>query len=327
MIYTSGSISLRLASPNISFSSPKVLSKQIALSVQQAAYNVQVINTGNTQPQIVSNNFGNVAIYKDTTLNLLVQQQTAAGSLEIFFLNDSSITGTPATQMDINQLIVRANPWITNNDIQFYDFSTHCIYLKGNKSQFFENYNGKFFMFNPLLIDKPFVVIASGERCYVGSLHSGLLSTFPRSPYMDELDVGYYPNDVMHISKSWIGSNDIRNDSRIKAVLISLGLYHGGISVNLKSINIIENADTSTVEYVFAITNNDQDNLFVLDPDKMGTERFHYFTNGIVFNGDGGKYQSSYKQVIAPDPYDSWDISWFTQLPVNATIERTVRLR
>jgi hypothetical protein len=103
--------------------------------------------------------------------------------------------------MYISTLVLKKEAWLTNDDIQFYDYSSHCIYLKGEKSQFFENDTGKFFIFNPVLINKPFVVVANGERCYVGSLHSGLLSLAPAGPYMDELDVGYYPKDVMHISE------------------------------------------------------------------------------------------------------------------------------
>jgi hypothetical protein len=59
------------------------------------------------------------------------------GHLAIYFLEDSSITGTQVTQTEINRYNLKKNPWLTNDDIQFYDFSSHCIYLKGDKSQFF----------------------------------------------------------------------------------------------------------------------------------------------------------------------------------------------
>jgi hypothetical protein len=247
------------------------------------------------------------------------------GLLEIYFLEDSSITGAQATQMEINQYSLKNNPWLTNDDIQFYDFSSHCIYLKGDKSQFFENDTGRYLLFTPFRANRPFIVVANKERCYIGSFHSLMLSTAPRGPYMDELDIGYYPRDVMHISKGWNDTVDTRNDGRIKDVLISLGLYHGGISVDLKSVNIVENADTSTVEYVFRISNIDHDNLYVVDPNKMGIDLFHYFTNGIVFQGNGVLIQSMYKKVNTPST--SWDATWFTEIPINSSIERTVRLR
>jgi hypothetical protein len=247
------------------------------------------------------------------------------GQVGIYFLEDSTLTGSQAAKMDINQLDLKKKPWVSNDDIQFYDYSSHCIYLKGDKSQFFENDTGNFFMFSPVVIDKPFVVVANGEKCYVGSFHSLLLSTAPSGPYMDEMDVGYFPKDVMHISRSWSSIPDMRNNSNLRDALITLGLYHGGISITLRSAAIIENSDTSTVEYAFILINNDQDNLYVIDPDKMGIDLFHYFTNGIVLQAAGALFQSEYKKTQSPSV--SYDASWFTLVPINSSIERTVKLR
>lgn len=250
-----------------------------------------------------------------------------SASYAIYFLQDSALSTHQAAQMNIDQLVLSEKPWITDNDILFYDFSSHCIYLKKDKGQFFNKYSGMYFQFEPVLIDKPFVIIANNERCYVGSLHGAALSLSPAGPYMDELDVGYFPKDVMHISRGWNDTADVRNDTRIKDAFTALGLYHGGISVELISVSVIEKSDTSTVEYTFKITNVDQDNLYVIDPDKMGSESFHYYTNGIVFNGNNGLIQSTYKKTISPDPYYSWDINRFTEVKTNTSIERTVRLR
>lgn len=253
-----------------------------------------------------------------------ISPQIPEASFGIFFLEDSSVTSYQALQMDIDQLSLKKIAWLGQDDIQFYDFSSHCIYLNGDKSQFFENDTGDFFVFNPILIDKPFVVVANEERCYVGALHSGLLSTAPMCPYMDELDVGYYPRDVMHISRAWVGE-DLRSDSRVRDALISLNLFHGGISVSLTSVSVIDNADTATVEYVYTITNKDQDLLLVIDPVKMGVDVFHYFTNGPVFWGGNALFESTYKKVSPAGT--SWEAAWFAQLPVGSSIERTVILK
>jgi len=243
----------------------------------------------------------------------------------IFFLENSSLTGYQAAQMDQSQLVLRKEAWLTNDDVQSYDFSSHCIYLKADKSRFFATDTGKHFVFDTVLIDKPFVVVASGEKCYVGSLHSGLLSTLPLGPYIDELDVGFYPEDVLHISRFLGGETDVRGDSRIKDALISLGLYRGGIRLDLESANLLENNDTSTIEYTFRIANIDPNNLCVIDPDKMGTELFHYFTNGVVLQGNNRLYQSEYKKVTAPAT--SWDPTWFVEIPTGSYIERTAKLK
>jgi hypothetical protein len=227
--------------------------------------------------------------------------------------------------MGMSQLVLRKDAWLTNDDLQFYDFSSHCIYLKTDKRHFFHSDTGKFFMFDPVLTDKPFVVVAGGEKCYVGSLHSGLLSTMPPGPFIDELDVGFYPEDVLHISRSPGSETDVRGDGRIKDALSSLSLCHGGISLDLLSVNVLENQDTSTIEYLFRIANIDQDNLSVIDPNKTGPELFHYFTNGVVLQGNNRLYQSEYKKVIAP--VTSWDPTWFVEIPTGSFIERSVKLK
>lgn len=246
------------------------------------------------------------------------------GSFEIYFLKDSSLTAYEASQVDINQLGLRDDPWLADGGIDFYDFSSHCLYLKQDKSKYFGSCD-TYCRFEPVLTSRPFVVVANTERCYLGSLHSLVLSSRPIGPYMDETDVGMYPADVMHISKAWTPGIDVRNDSRIQEALNSLGLCRGGISVHLHSVNIVENSDTTTVEYVFTVMNKDRDNLLLPDPDNMGTELFHYFTNGAEFEGNGVLFQSTYKQTSAPSV--KWDIAWFTEVPVNASIQRTVRLK
>ena len=246
------------------------------------------------------------------------------GLFEIYFLKDSMMTAYAASKLNINQLVLNDNPWLTDNGIEFYDFSCHCIYLKEDKSRYFEGYD-KSSEVRPWSRGNAFVVVANAERCYVGSLHSAVLSSAPWGPYMDELSVWHYPADVMHISKAWNDTNDVRNDNRIQQTLISLGLYRGGISVRLQSVNVVENSDTSTVEYVFTLRNADRDNLLVPDPIKMGTELFHYFTNGVVFQSDGAMFQSLYKKTSSPPV--KWDAAWFTELPANASTQRTVRLK
>lgn len=247
----------------------------------------------------------------------------------IYFLKDTTMTEQETTKMDINSLVLNDDPWLTHNDIEFYDFSTHCIYLKKDKSYFFENYGGKFYQFNPELISRPFVIVAGNERCYVGALHSGLLSMAPAGPYMNELDVGYFPADVMHISRAWSDDGDIRSNPKVEEVLIEQDLFHAGLEIELTSFQLVDNSDTSTVEYSIKIKNNDQDNLYIIDPAKMGSELFHYYTNGPhLWDYSKPLYlYSQFKEVDSPEPYDSWNFEWFTLVKSNQSIERTILLK
>jgi len=251
---------------------------------------------------------------------------------EIYFLADSDISEHEAFEVDINTLVLSEEPWVSSSDIEFYDYSSHCIYLKEDKSHFFENYDGGFYQFTPVLSKKPFVVVSEETRVYVGALHSGLLSLAPAGPYMDEMDVGGYPADVMHISRAWGNDEDLRSDPDIKNTLIGQGLFHAGLTIELFSFHILENSDTSTVEYSIRINNNDQDDLYVLDPAKMGSSLFHYYTNGpdlwdTSIPGQPIYLYSEYKSVESPEPYHSWAVGWFTLIESDNSIERTIQLK
>jgi len=243
----------------------------------------------------------------------------------IYFLKDPSIRARQIINRDLTRIELETKPWLSSKDIDFYDFSTHCIYLKTDKSHFFENFKVPY-QFPPSWVEKPFVVVAGGERCYIGFFHSGLLSTASVVPYIDELDIGSYPEDVMHISRAWGNSQDTRKDERVRNALIEANLYHAGLNLRLNSVVVLENADTSTVQYKFTITNDDQDNLYIIDPDLMGSERFHYFTNGVVLWNETTQnlLESQYKTTTSPSPLK---LEWFTKIESNQSIQRTVTLK
>jgi hypothetical protein len=142
---------------------------------------------------------------------------------------------------------------------------------------------------------------------------------------MDELDIGFYPVDVMHISRAWTGNVDVRKNALIQQALVMLGLFHSGISASLDSVKIISNFDTATVQCSFTITNNDKERLMIIDPDKMGTPLFHYYTNGVVFRGNGTLFQSEYKKVTSPGV--AYDTSWYSGLSPQESMKRTVTVK
>ncbi|MFB0516048.1 MAG: hypothetical protein ACETWG_05520, partial [Candidatus Neomarinimicrobiota bacterium] len=93
----------------------------------------------------------------------------------LYFLANDSMGTYEAMQQGISRLELELEPWLSEKDIEFYDFSTHFIYLKTDKGDFFEGYDEDN-RINFLLVDKPFVVVAGGSRCYIGSLHDPLLA-------------------------------------------------------------------------------------------------------------------------------------------------------
>ncbi len=259
-----------------------------------------------------------------TSKNTPISPEPQHGQFEIYLLKDSTLTGYQASQVNIDLLELEGSPWLTDRGLSQYDFSSHCLYLNDSKAKYFSGYNPDTFTIPLFPAARAFVVVAKGERCYVGSFHSAVLSSVPWGPYMNELSIWYYPSDVIHIVRSWRDTNDARRDVRVEDALRSVGVYHGGIQVDLLSVNVVKNADTSTVEYTFTVTNRDSEILYVLDPDKMGSTAFHYFTNGIVFRGTTVPIQSTSKTTSPPA--DPWDPGLYAQIPVSGSIQRTVRL-
>ena len=249
-------------------------------------------------------------------------------NFSIYLLKDSNITFQEAEKSKLNDLILNDVPWLSINQISMYDFSTHNIYLKTSKDDLFEGMMNNNHIFKDFLV-KPFVLIAGNQRIYLGSFISSLSSIAFAGPHINDLDQIFYPSDVLVLNGCGYDERiDVRNDNRIRDALIIGNVYHAGLDVNLSEVGVIDNADTATVKYSFIITNNDKDDLFIPDPDLMGIELFHYYTNGIDFHSsDRDYYYSQYKKTVSPVPINSWRKDWFVRLNSGKSIERTVVLK
>jgi hypothetical protein len=245
----------------------------------------------------------------------------------IFFLQDSNFTYLDVKNLDLDSLILGDTPWLNIDDVYMYDFSTHYIYLKGTKDRLFENLTTNIFFENFLI--KPFVLIANNQRIYLGSLMSSHSSLGCAGPHIKDFDQILLPSDVIAINgcnfEGWI---DQRSDDRIQKAFKAINGFHAGLEVILNEVLIVENSDTSTIKYSFSIKNKDTDDLFIPDPDLMGTELFHFYTNGPHMRSSTQHYYySQYKKTIPPTPHDSWDKSWFVRLKSGESLNRTVFLK
>ena len=79
--------------------------------------------------------------------------------------------------IDLEGIKLQSKPWISEKDISFYDWSSHCIYLKRDKTYFIPGWiNGeRFNVFPAEWADRPFMVVANGK--------SGISAIFHRSNY------------------------------------------------------------------------------------------------------------------------------------------------
>ncbi len=245
----------------------------------------------------------------------------------IYLLEDSTITIADAIGKNLNDLKLCSTPWLSAQDIDFYDFSSHCIYLKADKGMFFPALNRGLFPHGWWA--RPFVAVANGQRRYLGVFHGGFSNWNWPVPYIEDFEnTQMYPEDVLHVSWIWLlrDNGDSRNDQTVRRSLEQGALYHGGVAVTLKAIQLLQNSDSATIAYTFSVTNTDIDALYVLDPDLMGASLFNYFNLGpqIANSTTATVYITNHSSVIQPVPFDSWSQAWFKRLASGTSIERTV---
>ncbi len=86
-------------------------------------------------------------------------------------------------------------------------------------------------------------------------------------------------------------------------------------------INSINFSSRNDVQLKLKLTNMDSESYYYLDPRKMETGLFHYFTNGLILWDDEAhiSYQNQ-MEYVQPEPWDSWDLEWMSVLEGNASV-------
>ncbi len=238
---------------------------------------------------------------------------------------------------DLDKLKLQEEPWLSIEDIDYYDYSTHYIYLKKDKASLFgEGLQNQ--MSSAMSSD--FVVVADDERCYLGRFHPPFSSQMPMTPIISDYP-GFElsPEDVIHIANSFSldGTADLRNDHRIREALAQAGKLSLGLSVKLSDVEVNSQDSITGVSYSFAVTNESAEPLYVPDPGKMGASLFHYYTGGISLSSPEVYHivlSTPYDSAVAPSAHgsgdivwltgDNWDSSWFTRLGSHESMERTI---
>ncbi|HUW93713.1 MAG TPA: hypothetical protein VMV74_11165 [Bacteroidales bacterium] len=196
------------------------------------------------------------------------------------------------------------------SDFELYDSSTHILYLKSKHPEFKS--------------EKPttFSLLANGEEIYTGVFWSTYSSSLPIGPYISSFS-SFYPDFTIRIEHMIIDNKpkDPRNDPRIISALKDHNLLHSGLSVLINSIDIVG----TELTFKFTVTNLDESNLLILDPDKTGPKLFHYFTNGLRI------CELTYEEVFAahivpeaPSPRDSWERDWLSELKPGESRQFTI---
>ncbi len=244
----------------------------------------------------------------------------------IYLLEENPPAASPGQPLgSLDELTLQAEPLLTIADLDFYDYATHCIYLNDQAVPFAARF--------PSANVSSFVLVAGGERCYLGYFISPVSSYLPMTPFiMMDANFSFYPEDILAIYYPQVLdiSEDVRRDGRIRDSLLAAGKLREGLSVALSDVAVADRrAGATTLSYTITITNNDDGAVYVPDPDKMGSGIFHYYTNGVVITGKdpfSHSMTASPPRDISPPAPDEWELAWFTRLGGGETITRTVRL-
>ncbi len=212
------------------------------------------------------------------------------------------------SDVDLNSLELESTPWVKSTEIELYDWSSHTFYLNTEKEK--AKYSGRHF-----------VVVSGDERLFIGVFFPMYMSSFPQMPSISPEDAIFYPKNVIHFGQ--LGhhfTGNLEEQKEFKKALISSDLLREGIKVELTRV---KKKNQTTINYSFQVTNIDRENIYVLDPDKMGASRFHYVTNGTWLSVNNTYY---FPNQVNNTAFDKVQDSWYCKLKPGEKMTRNVEL-
>jgi hypothetical protein len=212
------------------------------------------------------------------------------------------------SDVDLNSLELESTPWVKSTEIDLYDWSSHTFYLNTEKEK--AKYSGRHF-----------VVVSGDERLFIGVFFPMEMSSLPQIPSISPEDAIFYPKNVIHFGQ--LGhhfTGNLEEQKEFKKALISSDLLREGIKVELTRV---KKKNQTTINYSFQVTNIDRENIYVLDPDKMGASRFHYVTNGTWFSVNNTYY---FPNQVNNTAFDKVQDSWYCKLKPREKMTRNVDL-
>jgi hypothetical protein len=247
--------------------------------------------------------------------------------VDFYLLEDEDMSFQTARDLPLNDLKLKAAPWIASDNIERYDWSSHYMYLK--QSVDIPNMKGAKYV---NLRGKPFVVAANGKRCYMGALWSDLSSSMPPGSaaivHVEGDRLQRFKIGSQMVMQQGEAAKDMRDNAELKETLKREGLFHDGLECKLDKaymytkIGADRKDDALTIVYTYTLRNLDQDALYVLDPQKFDQALFYKYGNGIIARNMDTR--ESIICTIHPSPEYQRDLSWYTRLEKGKSMTRTV---
>ena len=232
--------------------------------------------------------------------------------INIYLVEDGQL-GYFTSEVNFDTISLEPTPWLKNSEIEFYDWSAHIFYLNTKKEK--GKYAGRHFV-----VKEEFRNSLQNENLFIGMFFSMYMSSIPQIPSILATDDFFTPADVVSFGHfgSYLPGN-LDNQTEFKEALLSSGLFHEGIQVEMLKI---DRKSSSTLSYTIRVTNNDTRNIYVLDPNKMGAGRFHYYTNGVSLRKDNVSYYSQDESISSSEIKGSW----YYNLAPQKSMVRTITL-
>ena len=137
--------------------------------------------------------------------------------LSLYLLNDTSITASAVWVKPLDSLVLASKPFVTQNDISSYVWSTHTFAVQPLLDIFIDQ-----------LISSaerpggvPFVVTVDGESIYLGAFWWGTSPIEPQGAYIDVTLASPYR---IQFDSTALQPVDLRGDMRIHDALKEAGI-------------------------------------------------------------------------------------------------------
>ncbi len=162
------------------------------------------------------------------------EPEDKSNSFGIYLPEDQSITWESLKSKNLDS--IKLKEWITGDKIDFYDYSSHVIYLN-------VDYNSLLSV--PHKDNTPFVVVANGKRCYYGKFSLPEDTTQPCVVFKPLESC----NDLVMLEFNPPNRKDIRVNDEVVNALKEAGKFKPGLSSQLWDSPYVERAKDDTLVY------------------------------------------------------------------------------
>jgi hypothetical protein len=231
----------------------------------------------------------------------------------LIFMISNSCDSDPNVELNNSELSIEFSDGtiLTENEIEFYDSSTHTFFLKSD-----------------LISETPltdFKIRVDTDSILGGVFHSCVLSSMPPTPYYIS-DCFFSGHEVLTIGYYGTGEN-ILNDSRILNSLMESNQFRQGLSFQIDSIRVVESDGQTDVVSTITIKNNDNIAYYIPDVNKMGDQYYTDYSGGLSFSNINTGLSSFIKDSNSNRQRDDIKIEDLSKLEANSEVTYTYTSR